>query len=183
MVVVKPADPRAKIEESSRGLKIHIPTKKNIFMILFTTAWLGGWAIGEVMVFRLLLFGESPPFPANAFLIFWLVGWTIGGGWAIYSWFWTVKGVEIITLDSTYLTVKRDLFGFGKTKEYELQHIRNLRIGTASFNETGFGSWGNSGGTIAFDHGAKTIRFGSSIEEGEADIILSKMKEKYSFEG
>jgi hypothetical protein len=50
------------------------------FMGLFLLAWLGGWFVGFIATVSRLSSGQ-----ASAFVIFWLVGWTLGGAYVIYS--------------------------------------------------------------------------------------------------
>ncbi len=39
--------------------------------------------------------------------------------------------------------------------------------------------WGVGGGTIAFDYGAKTYRFGAQLEEAEAKQIIQAVRERF----
>ena len=41
--------------------------------------------------------------------------------------------------------------------------------------------WG-TGGLLAFDYGAKTVRFAASIEEAEASQIVSDLKALHTFQ-
>jgi hypothetical protein len=41
--------------------------------------------------------------------------------------------------------------------------------------------WGIGGGLIAFDYGAKTFRFGASVDESEARDIVSELKAIHAF--
>jgi len=183
MAKIKPGKRRATISEGAKGLEIIIPSKKNIFIILFLSVWLVGWALGEIMVPR-ELFSDKPDDASKIFLVVWLVVWTIGGIFAIYIWLWNLTGKEIISVNSLSITVKRSLFGYGREKEYEMTHINNLRVSPQPFNPWNFSSglqcWGIGGGVIAFDYGARTYRFGSGIDEAEATQLLEKIKERYS---
>ena len=69
---------KAKIEKTFNGLNIIIPSKKNWFILLFMTAWMGGWFFGFVSVSG-ILFSETDFGGANGFFIFWLIAWTVGG--------------------------------------------------------------------------------------------------------
>ena len=95
MAKIKPDKARAIITSSPKGLEIIIPSRKNIFLILFLAAWLVGWAVGEVSVPTQFIKGVKDT-GALIFLSAWLVAWTIGGGFAIYAWLWNVAGKERI---------------------------------------------------------------------------------------
>jgi len=176
---------RSSFNDVSSGFVVTIPSKKNIFLVLFLSAWLVGWCAGFFGAGSQLLNGHMKDAGGTAFLATWLVGWTVGGGFAFFIWFWMIFGKEIITLKSDALCIKKDIKGFGKEHEYDLSHLKNLRVMSGGFNPFDFSSamrfWGYGGGLIAFDYGAKTFRFGSSIDEAEADIIISKLKERGNF--
>ena len=176
---------RSTIHDSPSGLEIVIPARRNFFTIAFIGFWLIGWACGEVFAIRqLFVVGKSPDFP-GLFLLAWLGGWTVGGGFAIYAWLWTVVGKERIILRPGTLATKREVLGFGRSREYDLSHVSNVRISQQSHNPFDFGSGmrslGIGGGMIAFDYGAKTFRFGASIDEVEAEDIVEELKKRHTF--
>jgi hypothetical protein len=49
------------------------------FVGLFLLAWLGGWLAGFSSTVWVLLYGKVHPF-----LVFWLIGWTLAGAFAMY---------------------------------------------------------------------------------------------------
>ena len=72
----------------------------------------------------------------------------------------------------------------GVRKEFGLSYLRNMRTNAyGGYNPFDFSSagrfWGFSGGTIAFDYGAKTYRFGIGLDESEARHIVAKVKEQF----
>ncbi|MEE9443408.1 MAG: hypothetical protein V3V99_12155 [candidate division Zixibacteria bacterium] len=166
-------------------MEISIPSKKNVFIILFLMFWLAGWCFGEFTVTKQLLSGEVEN-QGKAFMLFWLAMWTVGGIFAIFIWFWNVAGREIIKIDGLQLKIKRAIFNVGLKKEYELVHIKDLRISPESRNifssKSAFQFWGFGGGIIAFDYGARTYRFGASIDEAEAKIILDNISARFNID-
>src|SRR5688572_13404123 len=48
--IVKPLAPRHYSEDIGNRLFISIPSRKNLFIIIFIGIWLAGWAFGEIMV-------------------------------------------------------------------------------------------------------------------------------------
>ncbi len=185
MAKIEPSKPRAQISDERGSLRVVIPTKKNWFLILFMGFWLCMWAVGEVMVPQLAFKKGLPP-SALLFMIAWLGGWTVGGGFATYAWLWNLTGKEVILVNSQLLTTRREMGQFGRTKEFILTQIRDLRASQPIFNPADFSSglqfWGLGGGTIAFDYGAKTYRFGSGLDEAEAKQIVNTIKNRFKIQ-
>ncbi len=173
---VKPSGPQHTATEQSDGLAIRIPSKRNIFIVGFLTFWLCGWLVGEIMA-PIGFFAAARKDPGTAaFLLFWLCGWTVGGAFAIFIWLWQVKGCEVVLISPTALSIKREVFGYGPNKQYDVSEIRQLRVSPLTFNPFDFRSsmtfWSIGGGALAFDYGFKTYRFGAGVDEAEARIIL-----------
>ena len=188
---------RYRFEETSSGIEISIPSRKNWFIILFLGFWLIGWAVGEVSVIGILaagIFGlfnnglseivESGPGAfGGVFLFAWLGGWTVGGAFAIYAWLWQVKGIERVSISFNALVVEKLTPIWKRKKEYHLQDVVSLRISNSSpsmFTMSGsMEFWGISGGRLAFDYGAKTVQFGAGIDEAEAKFLIKDIGKKY----
>jgi hypothetical protein len=167
----------------AEGLEISIPAKRNVFVMLFLAAWLVGWGFGEVFAAReLLVGGDDTP---DLFLSAWLVGWTLGGGSALYVCLWMFRGREVLVLSPHTLTTRREVFGLGRSKEYDLHHIRNLRVAPVSWNPYdwtgGMSFWGVGGGPIAFDYGSSTVRLAGNLEEAEAREIVNELRARHAF--
>lgn len=122
----------------------------------------------------------------NLFLFIWLGGWTVGGFFAIRTFLWTVAGREIIEVGMGQLTISRKGVPFAKSKVYNLNESKKFRV---QDDNNGFQSmWGNSkrsnffniadSGTIRFDYGMQTVKFGNGLDEAEADFVLKKLSDK-----
>ena len=172
-------DRRSTVQHRAEGLQYEIPAPRSIFAIVFLPLWLVGWAFGEVFAIRTLIYGGKAP---QLFLIAWLALWTFGGCTALYSWLAQVLGKEIVSLSHSTLTIQRNVTGFEKAKEYDLTHVRNLRAGEPSrdyFRRRQMSTF--AAGTIAFDYGAKTFRFGAGVDEAEAAMIIAELKNYHAF--
>lgn len=167
---------KATFRDLTEGLEIVIPAKRNVFLVLFLSAWLVGWACGEGFAVKELFAPMSPTSP-SLFLSAWLVAWTLGGGFAIYTWAWALFGRERVTLGPAALTLRREILGYGRDRGFDLAHVSHLRVSPQPFSpfdmSAGFQFWGLSGGPIGFDYGAKTFRFGASLDEAEARRVVS----------
>jgi hypothetical protein len=162
--------------ETLEGLEVVIPAKRNLFIVLFLTFWLAGWAFGEGAVALQLL----RPTESNAptlFLAAWLGMWTIGGGVAVYTWAWMLFGKERVVLGASSLAIGREVLGLTRRKEYDLMAVNHLQpsaLGPTRFG-AGTANWfrGIAGGALQFDYGSQTIRFGAALQEAEAKRLAS----------
>ena len=179
---------RAKINDTMNGLEIVIPSKKSFFTIAFIPFWLVGWLFGEVTVigtlFRALFVpSEESAGAPSLFMLVWLILWTVGGAFAIYTLLWNIKGKEIISVNSGEISYKKDLFGFGKSREYTLAEIKNMRVIDKPSGpwgaQTSWNFWGFSGGTIGFDYGLKTYKIVNGIDEAEAKHIIDEISQRF----
>ena len=156
-----------------------IPARRQWFTIICLCAWLGGWAYGEVLVTREFVLGRGPPLP---FALIWLTAWTAGGALAVMAVAWGLAGREVVSVGSGLFAIRREVFGVGRTWEYDPAQVRNVRVAVAGFDpfdfKASFRLWGIGGGPIAFDYGARTYRVGSGIEEAEAASIVGAVRER-----
>ena len=175
MAFVEPLKGRAKIIDLGDRVMIEIPTRPKgcaqwgiwLFVFLFLTGWLVGWAAGEIFVLRglsLLLRSEGP-----LRLVIWLIGWTAGGIFFICVWaalLLMLVGREIIMVSPMSLDIV--IRPIGRLRRYRLSEISNLQV-----LEEG------RAGVIAFDYGASTVRFGLTIDPAEAWQIVTLLRERF----
>lgn len=116
----------------------------------------------------------------------WVTGWTIGGFFAVRTLVWNLAGKEIISIRNGEINISKKAALFSKPKTYALSDAKNFRVlENANADLTLWGtsrtrnsfSW-DTGGTIGFDYGMKTIKFAGGIEEAEGYHILKKLREK-----
>jgi hypothetical protein len=173
---------KASVFDTPAGLVINIPSAKSWYLILFLAFWLFGWLLGEVSAIRSLAIGKMAA-GKTLFVVVWLLGWTVGGCYFSYVWLWNLAGHEIVSLTPTSLTIRRNILGFGQSSEYDLPSVKNLRVApTFGKSNANFPTLSLIGGTIAFDYGAKTFRFGSSLDEAEASHLVELLKSRYPFD-
>lgn len=119
-----------------------------VFLILFLSVWLCGWAFGEVAVIGALshLFGFSgqtnvPPalrdFSSGAaavslsvftFLLLWLTFWTVGGVAAIGTVLRTAFGRDLFTFQGDRWIVWRGVGPFGFEREFSREGFSNVYL-------------------------------------------------------
>jgi hypothetical protein len=174
MSVEAPAAMRSRIEDGPEGLCVTIPVRKNWPMVVFAPIWLVGWVFGEFATPHSFVTGG----PAGAFPVVWLAFWTLGGLSVFTGWLWQVAGQERVVAGPGTFSHRYQLLGRGWTREYDPTQMKELRVSVERANpvvaSSGLRQWGIGGGNIAFDYGAKTVRFGS-VDEAEAGQIVAQL--------
>jgi hypothetical protein len=181
---VTPPGRRSTARRTPEGFEVSIPAKRHILQLGFLTVWLTGWGAGGLFATWQVLFNTKSP--ADLILLVWLLFWAVFGSFAVYTWLWMVTGREVLALRPNALVVKRVvLAGLGRSKEYDLRHTKNLRLGAQTWNafawDRGMQFWGIGGGPIAFDYGSQTIRVGAGLDEAEAREVVRELKAEYPF--
>jgi hypothetical protein len=173
---LQPGKPRAQVVEDVSGVRVTIPAPRNWFLVFFLPLWLAGWVVGEVAVGG-KLFTDPPDGGEGLFLAVWLVLWTLGGLLFTFFWLWNLAGKEIVALDDESLSIRYAIGGSGWTRRFERAEVRDLRVSQASAMDfrSAFGWWLGGNGTMAFDYGARTYRFGRGIDEAEAKQVVAEL--------
>ena len=182
MKTVAVPNPRHTTETTPGEMRITIPAKPKVFIVVFMLIWLCFWTLGEFSVGRIVLSGESLR-QTNSFTVLWLCFWTLAGGYVIIGILWQFAGEEIIQIAEGSIEIRYALFGIGFSKRYALDQAHQLRVSLnppASFwnSRRGQSPFGEPG-IIAFDYGASTIRVGRSLDEAEANQIVGKLRARF----
>ena len=187
---------RAKFQDDGLSLRVAIPSRRNIVVILFLAAWLGGWYFGETSALRQILSPDSTT--PRAFLGFWLAGWTIGGLCAAFLLLWMLLGREVLELRPDAIVHRRTLLGLGLGRAYDVTHVKDLRLGPAGLRSGGMSFsrmfvrkpsqmtnyaqigdfWGITGGQVVFDYGSRTVRCGAALDEAEAKLVIERFRQR-----
>lgn len=175
------------------GFRVTIPARPNVPLILFLSLWLCGWLIGEILVPLGALGGimmardNGDRVQGFVALFLWFPFWTVGGLLMLLALLWNIAGREVITLSDATLCTKRALGTYQRSRSYDLAGIRNMRFAPLVYNPFSMsGSWqyqfqmlGVAGGSVAFDHGGKTYRFGNALPETESLRLIATIKQRF----
>jgi hypothetical protein len=167
---------RSTVDSAGGGLSISIPSRRNYLIIAFLLIWLGGWFMAEFTSVDKLLAVRTHD--QAGFIGFWLIAWTAGGAFAVLTLLWNLAGRERVLFSRSEVTLRREIFGVGFGKRYEAGHVKNLRsieIPAGPFGTSRTDPFGWSSGALAFDYGAKTVRFGNGIDSAEATYLVEKI--------
>ena len=148
------------IEETPEALRIIMPVPRVGCVAVFLAVWLMGWLAGEVSALSALFRTGTLLNPASLFLVVWLVGWTAGGLVAGSVLAMLIDGREIVSFSADEIDRRAEAFGRGLNWRYPMAEVTNLR---PTGDESGVKDF------ISFDHKGKTIRFGTGLNETEAE--------------
>jgi hypothetical protein len=179
---VVPSESRHTIEDNGEMLRITIPALKRRYPILAT-------GLGLVWVIIFLPLASRSFFDSSyrgeswlpyALLVMFVLVCTS----AVVILSWLLFGVEVIKVDPAGIKMRRQILGLGRTRECDGDHIRRLRAAPIVYATTYRNNFtweylGLAGGQIAFDYGAKTVRFGGGIDEAEARMIVDAITQRF----
>jgi hypothetical protein len=178
---VEPGKPRFSLQPQGTGVAIACPARRDLLGLLVVTVWVVFWTYGGISAFRELL---DPEEENRAFLVAWLAGWLVGELFAIAAVVWQLAGREEITASAGSLTHRVCAAGLGRTREYAMAQVRNLR--TVPLVSTGRGGGSamlpvlsSGSGRIAFDYGASTVRVGVALHEAEAEMVVAELSKRF----
>jgi hypothetical protein len=81
------------------------------------------------------------------------------------------------------IIIRRLVLGFSRPKEYLAEHVKDLRASPMQMSARGWpmgaNFWGLSGGTLAFDYGARAFYCASGADEAEARQIVAVIKGRF----
>jgi hypothetical protein len=173
------------------SLVITLPARRDWITIVFLGIWSLVWLGVEVTVLSVVVgsllrggpgLAAAEIAAAAPFAILWLSIWTFGGLFALYTWLWQVTGREVIEVSREGIKLSRQVLGRGRAKTYLAEHIQDLRVSPSPFASLAAWRGGRQPwamlGALAFDYGARTIRF-ADTDEAEAKQILKEILRRY----
>ena len=172
------------------GLRINVPVKPQRFRTLLNLVWLLLWAGGEVAIVLFLLGGfgapesvASVPLPLVAAF---LAAFTVAGGVVLWRWLWRVGGRESFLVARNALLARREIWGIGRSRSFDLEKTRSLRAGRLKYRVI-YPSWGrmfigNGESEIVIDGAGRAYAYGKGLEEAEARDLVDLLQEEMGFQ-
>jgi hypothetical protein len=177
-------------EDEFGGLRVIIGPLRNPAITCFIVLWGFAWLMGEFGVSARLLAalwkGESSGLP---FGVLWLTVWTYAGISTCLLGFSNQFGREVVVLRGTVLELRDEVGFLVRSKDFNLAEVRNLRYSALS-------PWGGIAGSpvnharasrgvrgsLAFDHGGKTYRFGRGLSEYDSRRLILTIQKYFPIE-
>jgi hypothetical protein len=176
----QPAGSRVEVRREAGTTRIVIRGRRRPATALFLTAWLGGWAMGEIAAARELL--DETSGAGMAFLLLWLAFWTGAGLLVTYSIAWSLFGREVIAIDGRTLTIRYAAGPLGWKRAYDLASVSNLRVDPTLPGEgirpRRTPMRPGTVGAIAFDHRGRTVRLGPDLQEPDVAKVIDVLRER-----
>ena len=172
---------RSRVESVGGGIEVTMPSRRNYVFAALQVVWLGFWVYALVAIVPPMFHETVRNPPPMAFMWIWIVGWVAGGCFIFALFLWTIAGLERVTVTPDGVLLRREAAGVGLTRHFDVKSVRALRVVDNVDNNVSFGGFGRGdpfglrSGSLAFDYGAKTIRFGSGVDAAEAKYIISKI--------
>jgi len=172
-----PKTGRATISEGFNSLQITIPAKKNYLMIVMPVISIG-------MFFVIVPADFFKNMQHDSFFVFFGILWLVVGlSTVLRTVFWTLAGKEVIKAEDGTITIQRKGDLLSRTRSYNLSEACNFRAEENNSAENNnvlnnFTSDFKGIGTICFEYGVKTIRFGEGLSQAEGNYIIQKLKDK-----
>ena len=142
--------------------------------------WLVGWTIGGAVTIAALGEGRG----SDAFLLAWMAAWALGEAFGLCVLIWSLAGREVIGFTHDAMVVTRVAGPYHRSKRFRRDRIERLRddpypgLARSVFARPrdalrdSLELHGLAGGSIVFDYGARTHRFGSKLDEAETRQLL-----------
>lgn len=158
-----------------------------VFPAIFLMAWLGGWGVGEWQVVKSLLNRGAGVGGAEAFQLFWLAGWTVGGIVAFLFLIRLVRPVVPETLVFNSSTIDYD----GGHQPFAIDPNQMQRGSAAktflskrvrvSLTLPQIRTFKLQDGRLTVDIGINRKEVGSGLTEVEKEWLFENLKNRYSF--
>jgi hypothetical protein len=199
-MLIPSSKPRHTLEKAEHFVRITLPSKRNIFRVLFFCFWFFMWGymiygLSYVLfVFmRVIEMGlrSTPPIQPGVIFLFVIIFFVffflmlLGLGlFAIYRFGWLLVGREVVEATPQTLRVTKQIFQWKRAKEYSSEKVSNLRTNTQPLSIFLPGKrvkrFLGGAGMIAFNHRGRTTTFGLEISDTEAEQIILALQEVLS---
>jgi hypothetical protein len=193
MVKIVPPQPRFHVADRGEELEIRIPGRRNPWVIAFIVFFIG-MILMAVLSMALENPGQAaappvpqaqpqrvPPWPLVVWIIMFIVFWV---GFVGYFVLQALAASESIVVSENSLRLKRGPWGWGRCREFDPSHVRNLRYApdqAGPWPRNGF--WFAERPSVAFDYGARTFRFGYDLDEPESELLIAVLDERLAKAG
>lgn len=172
------------------GLRINVPVKPQGFRTLLNLVWLLLWAGAEAAIVLFLLGGFGAPASVVAVplpvVAAFLAVFTVAGGFVLWRWLWRVGGRESFLVARNALLARREIWGIGRSRSFDLEKTRILKTGRLKYRviypSRGRMFIGNGESEIVIGGAGRTYAYGKGLEAAEARDLVDLLQEEMGFQ-
>lgn len=149
------------------------PSRTDFALAVFLGVWVTGWSFGGLAIRT--FFRDPDPLLA-LFILAWVPFEVVGVTALAYN----LAGRETVTYSGESLRIRVGVGFVGRSWEYRLADVKNLRVSRRRFLPQGRrrgrkGLLSDFDTALAFDYQGKTVVFGRGLDESEASEIAGLM--------
>jgi hypothetical protein len=157
----------ATITTTEEGLSVSVPPTRNWLWGIYYGFFLVGWAVGEISAVTMLLL--QPMMTADsAFVMAWLVFWSIAGYVLGSRWLFMFFGREQLLVGPAGVTLRTTVLGQSRSRSFDITRVRKIRT---------------TGQQLKFDVGGETYKFGQTLSESTCQTIREAMERSLASTG
>jgi len=169
------------IQETDDQLSIiiegRLPRQKEALLLAWLVLWIG---LGGYVMYELATgtYERELRLALKVYLALWAYFlFKIGR-----AFLWSRAGQERIILTEGQLSLKKSIYGYGKSEAYAVENIKDMKVSEMSKQsfqyqiESSF--WVIGGERIDFEHINRRYRFGRKIDDKHAKSIVQKMRKR-----
>jgi len=180
------SNPAFRVSREAGGLRICVPVKRDRFRSLLNLVWLLVWTVAEAVLILLIsgAFNRSGLFPAVSVpaVGLFLAVFTIAGGVVLWRWLWGMGGRESFEVGREALLARREIWGFGHSRRFELDELRSVTAGRLNYRMI-YPHWGrmfigNDEGQIVIVGAGHTHAYGKGLSEAEAWDLVELLQDE-----
>lgn len=157
-------------EQTPERLKIVLPVKRNIPLIIFYTVlvliWLAMIGGGIVYTIQIALSGERYAFVFTVMLVVMLLVFYRFGRYLLRQWAHYIAGREILFINKETLILRRPISIFGNTDAYDMAHVTPFYLSVKPAGP-------------AFDYGYRHFYFGEGLSSPSASELIRYLNRHY----
>jgi len=181
--------PAFQVARVSSGLRVSVPVKSDRFRSLLNLVWFVVWLVVEGAILEFLVGGFGPAGSVSSVPLSLAAGFlavfTAAGGVVGWRWLWCLGGRESFLVEQAALVARREIWGVGHTRRFDLQELTSLKAGRLKYRVT-YPSWGrmfigHGDGEIVVDYAGHTFAYGKGLEEAEAWDLVDLLEDEIAF--
>jgi hypothetical protein len=137
-------------------------------------AWLGAWALGEVVAVRFASAAAESALPFfGGFALLFLGGWTVMGLLAAHALLWCYEGTEELSSDGEDFTFRRQVRGLGRTRRFRRAAVRGPVIRYDGWVTSAAEVPPDAPVRLAFETRWSTYRVSASLRHADAQAVVA----------